>query len=312
MEARPPSIRLIAFNLRGYSGSSPFNDEDKASGPSIMNRMGRDVVEFVNYTVQQLNALSVKGSSLVLMSWSFGAASIIAAFGLSQCQHDRGDHLDWISFVKGVVIYEAPSDLVFGLTRSDDLAVRPPLPPPSMFARLVSGFYQYPSGFFDEDAIIHTGKVYTATRYLTDDPGFWSKSCVNSLEPGPDEIHRAARFAECNEKSHEHVCSALEMLARLPIEWIICVATMHGPSRCMEGCKWLRKHMANLAPDKFIAGFVPGDYNHFIHNVAPEVLWKKLLSLQAACERKIESAIAEKEDFGHQNVLKDVISNVVL
>jgi pimeloyl-ACP methyl ester carboxylesterase len=81
VKAKPASTRLVAFSLRGYDDSSPFEDEDLATGQAITNAMGRDFISMVNYVVERLAVLSTEGSTLTILSWSLGAALVVAGYG---------------------------------------------------------------------------------------------------------------------------------------------------------------------------------------------------------------------------------------
>jgi hypothetical protein len=80
VKAKPVSASLVAFTLRGYDGSDPFKDEDMATGQAITNSMGLDFISIVNYVVERLAVLSTEGSSLTILSWSLGAALVVAGY----------------------------------------------------------------------------------------------------------------------------------------------------------------------------------------------------------------------------------------
>jgi hypothetical protein len=87
VKAKPASTPLVAFSLLGYDDSSPFEDEDMATGQAITNAMGRDFISMVNYVAERLAVLSSEGSTLTVLSWGLGAALVVAGYGTLLLTH---------------------------------------------------------------------------------------------------------------------------------------------------------------------------------------------------------------------------------
>jgi hypothetical protein len=105
-------------------------------------------IAMVNYAVNYFSVLSTEGSSLCILSWSLGAASVISAYG-TLIPTKIAQVPNWPSYFSKIILYEPPSDVAFGLgpwnpTEANVNAPIKSLPPKEQiaeFSRRVGGYY---------------------------------------------------------------------------------------------------------------------------------------------------------------------------
>lgn len=81
-------MRIIAFNRRGYVGSTPYASEELESlktknvavDSKFLRDRGLEIAKLLIWTVQELQipSVSVKGGGITLMGWSIGNITTMA------------------------------------------------------------------------------------------------------------------------------------------------------------------------------------------------------------------------------------------
>jgi hypothetical protein len=149
------------------------------------------------------------------------------------------------------------------------------------FARRVGGYYLYPDSFFssspsatsNDDALVKPGETFHVEKFLIDDAELWKRCEKGFFDATPFAIYPQIRFGEFDADSQAFVREALTAMARTGVRRIRAVSTVHAPPGCMKGVRWLQGVMEGATPEKFDLVWVEGEYNHFLHNTGPELLW---------------------------------------
>jgi hypothetical protein len=92
----------------------------------------------------------------------------------------------------------------------------------------------------------------------------------NGAEPEKDSMELVRADANA------FVRGALTAMANTEISKIQVVSTKYTLPGYMLAARWLNAFFGIAAPGKFRITWIPGRYNHFVHNTAPECLWKAL------------------------------------
>jgi hypothetical protein len=63
----PPTLRFVAYNQRGYTGSSPAFDIKREGGVDAAGAYLSDAMEFFRFAVEELGAKTVEEGGVVLL-----------------------------------------------------------------------------------------------------------------------------------------------------------------------------------------------------------------------------------------------------
>ena len=280
---KPDSTRLVAFNLRGYSGSSSFpaGIENHEVGPII----GADFVNMVNYVIQVLGVLGAQNSILSIIAWSLAAASVIAGYGSLILPDGRIDHQDWTGYIKNIVFYEPAGSRGFGLPTW--AADGPTLPPPpgdiGDFRRVAANYYSYDEDFYGRECptgVHNPADTCTITGCLIEsNHQAWVDLENGVLEPGPFHKYSRLRYSPTKqgwteeETAMDFARRAMIVMAGTQVARIQGISTRNTLPGCTIGAQYLQAVITAAAPGKSLLTWIPDRHNHFVHNLAPRRLW---------------------------------------
>lgn len=277
---KPDSTRLVAFNLRGYSGCSSFPPEleNYQVGPII----GADFVNMVNYVI---HVLGVQNSVLSIIAWSLAAASIIAGYGSLILPDGSIAPQAWTGYIKNIVFYEPAGSRGFGL--SIWTPGGPTLPPPpgdiGVFRRVAANYYSYDENFYgrpcptgvhnDADTCTITGCLIESNHQA------WVNLEEGVLEPGPFRTYATLRYCPTkpglteSETAKDFALQAMNAMAGTQVAKIQGISTRNTLPGCTIGAQYLDAVITAAAPGKSLLTWIPDVNNHFVHNLAPNLLW---------------------------------------
>jgi len=277
---KPDSTRLVAFNLRGYSGSSsfPVGLENYQVGPII----GTDYVNMVNYVI---HGLGVQNSVLSIIAWSLAAASVIAGYGSLILPNGSIGHQDWTGYIKNIVFYEPASSRGFGLPIWTPGGPTLPLPPGDIgvFRRVAANYYSYDEDFYGRacpTGVHNDADTCTITGCLIElDHQAWVNLEKDTLEPGPFRTYATLRYCPNkpdlteSETAKDFAHRAMNVMAGTQVAKIQGISTRNTLPGCTIGAQYLDAVITAAPPGRSLLTWVPGENNHFVHNLAPNLLW---------------------------------------
>jgi hypothetical protein len=302
VRTKPESVRLVAFSLRGYEDSSRFDESGMLPYHTIGRILGEDFISIVEYVVNVLGVPHNKGSSLSIMAWSLAAASVVAGYGALVSTSAATDR-KWATYISKIVFYEPAGGRALGLnpwrnheqkrqlattqastsqastSQASVSQVSPTRNEIATFVKTISSYYPYPEEVFlsnpSLDELDDPKDDFEVQDIFEHEPypiyaGLLYREPKNSAKPEKDpmELVRADTSA--------FVQDALTAMVNTEISKIQVVSTKYTLPGCMLAARWLNSFLGEAAPDKFRLTWIPGRYNHFVHNTAPECLWKAL------------------------------------
>lgn len=292
LDTTPPNIRFLAHSTRGYKGSSSFGADD-ATPDQIKSRLGHDLASIVTAYIDQLGLLSHSGSKLKLIFWSLGGGNIISAYNLLANNALSTTEADTLrTKVSEIILYENPSHLCFGASASVFTnAYRAAIAGKSyeeMFdisIKNVTGFYDYDNSTIANLKVgIRDDKTaYRPRRSATDDAGFM-EFITPAIDPAPLPYYLQSITPE-SEEGVKYARDALKAMLESPgVRNVKVLTTRYTVPDCLEGAaivvgelRTLEKGMGIEEDTKTELRLVDGEYNHFLHVQAPEVVWENVM-----------------------------------
>ena len=287
LDSIPPATRLLAHSTRGYKNSSPFTSDGQSSAQETRGGLGEDLASVIAGYVDKLSLLSHPESSIKLICWSLGGGSVLAAYNLcTKNSLSDANSRALNESISEIIFYEPPATLVLGLEPSaSTLASRQSAThsnPLENFLVGAAGIYEYPLPFLQniKAGVRGDRTIFKPKGTLADDANFRNLA-EETMDPGPMMnyiIASTPRFAE----GEEHVRDALKaMLAAPGVSKVKVLTTLHTVPDCIEGSGVLVTRLQELEKEMQVEKselcFVQGEYNHFVHVQAPEVLWASIL-----------------------------------
>jgi pimeloyl-ACP methyl ester carboxylesterase len=290
IESVPTNTRVLAPSLRGYTGSSPFSEQD-SSPEQLRTRIGQDLASIVAAYIEQLSLLSNAGSKVRLFTWSLGVCSLLSAYTLlaegklmPECEVVISEK------VSDIIIFEAPATVGFGRPASastrEQQSVINTLTPGGQFIasmRQVTGIYEYPQGILDDvvKGVPVMDVVFQPGSSLADDDAFMA-IITPIMEPAPMSYYVKARTTE-SEEGTEYARAALRAMIKAPgVKKVRVLTTKHTVPDCLEGSAVLVGDLTKLEPEtqskKMKLCFVEGKCNHFALVQEPKALWAAIKS----------------------------------
>ena len=294
LETLPPRTRCIAISPRGHSPSSPFSPEDLASGVHLVATLGHDLAALLVYLVQSLSLPVDSGNAISLLGWSFGNMSILSAYHLlskSPSPLNAEERVGLSTYVSQYICYESP-EIAMAVPESPERAdaqaemsrtFREILTSPEdrnrgevaafdRFLASVSAYYHHESMSTAE----HSPKPQ---RPLTDDK-FLRQQFLDGCTCPAAFVQIALakpRYAESQPEASAALTTALQAVVNCKV-MVLQIVTERTAPACRNGMLEMKRQMRAL--DVGGAGWhrrtIVGDYNHYLHNHAPNVLWKAL------------------------------------
>ncbi|KZT58710.1 alpha/beta-hydrolase [Calocera cornea HHB12733] len=271
----PPSMRVLAFNRRGYTGSSPAHESSDPQ-PMDVEAFGRyvlDLLGFMRYAVDVLRVPptpregEVNKGGIVLLGWSKGCATIISLLSYLTSAFPSTSHplplptplapyLPLLSsHLRSAILFEPPQ-MIFGLPGPAEYPELKGVPPgrlPEAFAQLLLG-------------TIPEGKRAIVLQ-VEDEGG------------NRDIVTWHGRTAE----ERRAVCE-IAFLADVRVGTLYCAGTTFEP--VVNGTKWVNAQYAAAGLDaapRFAKGVVAGG-NHFGMATDPEAFGRALGEVLAQLE----------------------------
>jgi hypothetical protein len=283
----PPNTRLLAHSTRGYKNSSPFSLECQSSAQKSRDCLGEDLASVIAGYVERLSLLSHPQSSIKIICWSLGCGSVMSAYNLCAQNSLPDDNARTLKErISEIIFYEPPASLVLGQEPSaSTLASRESAThqnPLENFLVGAAGIYEYPLPFLQsmKSGVHFERSIFRPKDTLANDTNF-RKLAEEIMDPGPMMnyiIASTPKFAE----GEDYVRRALKAILEAPgVRKIKVLTTLHTVPDCIEGCGVLTAQLQDLEKDMQVTKselcFVQGEYNHFVHVQAPEVLWTSIL-----------------------------------
>ena len=283
----PPTTRLLAHSTRGYKNSSPFTSEGQPSAQEARDCLGEDLASVIGGYVEKLSLLSHPESSIKLICWSLGGGSVMAAYNLCAKKGLSDENAKALNKqISEIIFYEPPATLVLGLepsastSASRQSATNPN--PLENFLVGAAGIYEYPLPFLQniKAGVRWERTVFKPKGTLANDANF-RKLAEETMDPGPMMNYITActpRFTE----GKEYVRDALKAMLGAPgVRKVKALSTLYTVPDCIEGTGVLATRLQELEKEMQVEKselcFVQGEYNHFVHVQAPEVLWASIL-----------------------------------
>jgi hypothetical protein len=146
----------------------------------------------------------------------------------------------------------------------------------------VTGFYNFPEHVISRVEMGVRDEVIILKPYKSSYEEQWfGEAVITSIDPAPIDKYLKAATPE-NENGIEYGrISMKEMFESEGVRSIKLLSTRHTVVDCMEGVAELVRQFTAMKQGKEMDGkmrlkWIEGEYNHFVHVYAPEVLWAAL------------------------------------
>ena len=289
LKAIPKGARGISFSQRGFKGSTPLTAEEAACtvpASKLHETHVSDFVSFIQFVGETLGVpkRSSDGTGgITTVHWSKGCALAAGLFYFAKGNASYTQLID--NYISSVVLYEAPTSAVFGLSAGDcsnnlfyGRLNPPPEDPNFMFAKYVTGFYKNTPEYLSQKGGKQVLEYYRAGALEPEFQSFSAK--VYEGEYLQSILHwflkdkEEDRFEACHEAFREMAKSSVKKIGLL---W-----GSEGPPECLEGSwiaeKWLQDEEAKTGEKKVITKEFEGG-NHYIQFYDPKGMWDTILEL---------------------------------
>ncbi len=310
-DAKPDSLRMIAFTLRGYKGTSDFDRINQPINHEIGPIIGEDFIAIVNYVVDTIKVPHNNGSSLNIVAWSLAAASLIAGYG-SLIPAGRGPYPKWTTYISRIVFYEPAGGRGFFIEawkpnqpqpaskkhKTEHGTPAPQIDVIAIFKRLASLYYRFSDGFFSKPhlyGIPRENESFKETTCLVEDyKDAWRECTEGIFEQLPNDfysrlLYRPAKAVPSGrlrskeeQKEADRIVNnkfahdALVVMARTDVKRIQGVSTKWTLPACVLATEWLRDVVKEVNPNKSLLTWIEGRNNHYVHSLNPKKLWDAL------------------------------------
>lgn len=287
LQVVPKGIRALSFSQRGYKNSTPLTADEASckTPPKDLHRTHTaDFAAFIKYVGETLGVpkRSADGGGITSVYWSKGCS---AATGLFYFQRENPEYKSLIdTYLSSVVLYEAPTTAVFGL--SPDATGTAMFYGPSdgedpgfRFAKYVTGFYHNSAEYLAQKGGPQILKYYRAGALEENFQQYSAKAYEGEFLPS------ILHWFLADEKDRYEAChDAFREMARSSLKKIGILWGSEGPPECLEGSwlaeKWLKEEEQKTGEKKVATKQYEGG-NHYIQFYDPKGFWDSVLEISA-------------------------------